>query len=71
MSKEARIAAANNEPGGAAIARSEERIRDIVENDGRRVLKARDKGLIGPDWRASDCQVSSDGPSHGTVCPSR
>lgn len=46
---------------------SPERLRGIVENEGRRVLQARDKGVIGPDWQASDCQVSSDGPSRVTV----
>ena len=46
---------------------SAERLRGIVENEGRCVLQVRDKGVIGPDWQSSDCQVSSDGPSRVTV----
>ena len=46
---------------------SPEYLRGIVQNEGRRVLQARDTGMIGPDWQASDCHVSPAGPSRVTV----
>jgi hypothetical protein len=42
---------------------SAERLRQIVEAEGRRSLQARDKGLVGPGWEAADCQVTPDGVS--------
>jgi hypothetical protein len=42
---------------------SAERLRQIVEGEGQRSLQARDKGLVGPTWEASDCQVTPDGVS--------
>lgn len=46
---------------------SSNRLREIVEAEGQRTLKARDKGLISPAWDASDCRSDAEGSSHVIV----
>lgn len=46
---------------------SSNRLREIVEAEGQRALKARDKGLISPAWDASDCKRDGEGRSHVIV----
>jgi hypothetical protein len=46
---------------------SSNRLREIVEAEGQRALKARDKGLISPAWDASDCKSDAEGSSHVIV----
>ncbi len=36
------------------------RLRQIVEDEGQRSLKARDKGLIGPSWDALDSKTNAN-----------
>lgn len=38
-----------------------------MEAEGQRALKARDKGLIGPGWEASDCRKEGEDCSHVIV----
>jgi len=42
---------------------SSNRLRQIVEDEDQRALKARDKGLIGPSWDALDCKTNANGPT--------
>jgi len=42
---------------------SAERLREIVEGEGRQVLLARQSGVLGPTWTAGDCRVGVDGPT--------
>lgn len=42
---------------------SAERLREIVEAEGRQVLSSRAAGLLGPGWTAADCRVGRDGPT--------
>ena len=42
---------------------SAERLREIVEAEGRQVLSARAAGALGPDWTAADCRVAPGGPT--------
>ena len=51
----------------AQIRVSSNRLRQIVEDEGQRALKARDKGLISPGWNASDCKTNADGPTRVMV----
>jgi hypothetical protein len=37
---------------------SAERLREVVEIEGRRMLEARRKAVLKPDWESSDCTVS-------------
>jgi len=46
---------------------SSNRLRQIVEDEGQRALRARDKGLISPGWDASDCETDADGPTRVMV----
>jgi len=46
---------------------SSNRLREIVEDEGQRALKARDKGLIGPSWAATDCKTNANGPTRVMV----
>ena len=46
---------------------SSNRLREIVEDEGQRALKARDKGLIGPSWNAADCRTNANGPTRVMV----
>lgn len=46
---------------------SSNRLREIVEAEGQRAVKARDKGLMRPVWDASDCGSEGDGSSHVIV----
>ncbi len=40
-----------------------ERMRQIVEGEGRQVNVLRQAGEVGPDWQAKDCAVQSGGPT--------
>lgn len=51
----------------AQIRISSNRLRQIVEDEGQRALKVRDKGLIGPGWDALDCKTNADGPTRVIV----
>ena len=42
---------------------SPERLREIVEAEGRAVLAARQSGGLGPDWTSADCAVAPQGPT--------
>lgn len=42
---------------------SAERLREIVETEGRAVLAARTSGALGPGWTAEDCAVRPGGPT--------
>jgi hypothetical protein len=42
---------------------SAERLRTIVENEGRQVLAGQKLGTLGPGWTAADCAVSPSGPT--------
>jgi hypothetical protein len=44
------------------VAVSPERLRAIVEAEGRQVLGARQAGDLGPGWTAADCRVRPGGP---------
>ena len=46
---------------------SSNRLRQIVEDEGQRALKARDKGLIGPSWDALDCKTNANDPTRVMV----
>jgi len=46
---------------------SSNRLRQIVEDEGQRALRARDKGLISPGWDASDCKTDADGSTRVMV----
>jgi hypothetical protein len=46
---------------------SPERLRTVVEAEGRQVLELRRQGLLGPDWDASDCTVDADGKTRVLV----
>ena len=47
----------------AQVRVSHDRLREIVEGEGRAVLEATDAGRIGPDWTAADCAVRPGGPT--------
>ena len=42
---------------------SAERLREIVETEGRAVLAARHSGALGPGWTAAECAVRPGGPT--------
>ena len=44
-----------------------ERLREIVEAEGRQVLAARQSGVLGPGWTAADCAVRPGGPTRVMV----
>ena len=46
---------------------SPERLRSVVESEGLRMLDARRKAMLKPDWDASDCTVEPDGPTRVLV----
>jgi len=46
---------------------SKERLREIVEREGRAVLGATKSWQLGPDWEAKDCAVSEGGPTRVMV----
>ena len=45
------------------ISVSSTRLRHIVEDEGRRAIRCRDKKLIQPGWDVSDCTTSVNGPT--------
>ena len=47
----------------AQVRVSHDRVRQIVEAEGRAVLEATEAGVIGPDWTAADCEVRPGGPT--------
>jgi len=51
----------------AQIRISSNRLRQIVEDEGQRALKVRDKGLIRPGWNALDCKTNANGPTRVMV----
>lgn len=51
----------------AQVHMSPERLRGIVEGEGRAVLEATDAGRLGPDWTAADCIVRPGGPTRVMV----
>ncbi len=51
----------------AQICVSSNRLRQIVEDEGQRALKARDIGLITPGWDALDCKTDANGSTRVMV----
>jgi len=51
----------------AQIHVSSNRLRQIVEDEGQKALKARDKGFISPGWNASDCKTNVNGQTRVMV----
>jgi hypothetical protein len=47
----------------AQIQVGHERVREIVENEGRVAIAATEAGEIGPDWTAADCALAPGGPT--------
>lgn len=45
------------------IQASVERLRQISEVEGRRVLRARQAGQLGPNWTVADCRTVPEGPT--------
>ncbi len=46
---------------------SSTRLRHIVEDEGRRAIRCRNKNLVGPAWDVSDCKTSVKGPTRMMV----
>jgi hypothetical protein len=42
---------------------SVERLRQISEAEGRRILGARQAGQVGPNWTVADCRIAPEGPT--------
>jgi hypothetical protein len=49
--------------GWAGLTVSPERLRPIVEGEGRRMAAARAEGQVEPSWQADACRVRPEGPS--------
>ena len=46
---------------------SSTRLREIVEDEGRRAIRCRDTNLVGPVWDVSDCKTGANGPTRMMV----
>ena len=55
--------AAENLARLAQVRLSHDRLRAIVEAEGRAVLAATEAGVLGPAWTAADCRVTPGGPT--------
>ena len=51
----------------AQVRLSHDRVREIVEAEGRAVLEATEAGVVGPEWTAADCAVTPGGPTRVMV----
>ena len=49
------------------ISVSVQRLREIVEVEGKRMLQLRRGGMLGPNWSAEDCRVRPGGPTRVLV----
>lgn len=50
---------ADNLARAAHLTVSKETLRQLIEQEGRSVLEAQRRGLLGPDWEAQDCRTDS------------
>lgn len=50
---------ADNLARTAHLEASKETLRQLIESEGRRVIEAQRRGLLAPDWEASECRTES------------